>query len=73
MASIGYVEKMPWHKMDKREPLLLCDCPIPVTGELGPYNCEVMKLSLRHFQRPGYIVKTAHYTVSVRTETATVL
>lgn len=35
-------------EMDRRELLLLCDCVAPDTGESGPFNCEVMKTSLRH-------------------------
>lgn len=35
-------------EMDKRELLLLCDCADQVPGEPGPYNCEVLKTSLRH-------------------------
>lgn len=35
-------------EMDRGELLLLCDCVEPKLGEAGPYNCEVMKSSLRH-------------------------
>ncbi len=35
-------------EMDRRELLLLCDCAESLPGESGPFNCEVMKTTLRH-------------------------